>query len=176
MSLISFDVKGAYNDVCKERLHKAQPTLKFRLTEAQKILMIEAVGAAAELAQSHGERLASDQRKRLIKRLDNKSLLFLVSLLDHKLYGDIYDSIVVGFLAAMAIRLPATNPSAGVAQKLYSTADFIPKLSALIKMSQLLVGKRALLAVKRDKADVPARALEEMQGRFMTKESRSPIS
>ncbi|EXL67899.1 hypothetical protein FOPG_15997 [Fusarium oxysporum f. sp. conglutinans race 2 54008] len=76
----------------------------------------------------------------------------------------------------MAIRLPATNPSAGVAQKLYSTADFIPKLSALIKMSQLLVGKRALLAVKRDKADVPARALEEMQGRFMTKESRSPIS
>jgi hypothetical protein len=155
---------------------KAQPTPKFRLTEAQKISMIEAVGAAAELAQSHGEGLALDQRRSLSKRLDDKCLLFLVSLLDHKLYGDIYDSIVVGFLAAMAIRPSATKPSAGVAQKLYSAAEFTPKLSALIKMSQLLVGERALLAVELDEADVPARALEEMQDRFMTKESRSPIS
>ncbi|SCO78513.1 uncharacterized protein FRV6_02726 [Fusarium oxysporum] len=43
-------------------------------------------------------------------------------------------------------------------------------------MNQLLVGERALLAVELDEADVPARALEEMQDRFMTKESRSPIS
>jgi hypothetical protein len=43
-------------------------------------------------------------------------------------------------------------------------------------MRQLLVGERALLAVELDEVDIPARALEEMQDRFMTKESRSPIS
>lgn len=64
----------------------------------------------------------------------------------------------------------------GAAQKLYDAADFTPKLSALIKMGQLLVAERALLAVELDEADVPARALEEMQDRFMTKDSRSPIS
>lgn len=83
---------------------------------------------------------------------------------------------MVGFLAAMGIRPPAFKLSAGVAQKLYSAADFTPKLSAVIKMGQLLVGERALLAVELDEADIPARALEEMQDRFMTKESRSPIS
>ncbi|KAJ4016148.1 hypothetical protein NW761_015046 [Fusarium oxysporum] len=43
-------------------------------------------------------------------------------------------------------------------------------------MGQLLVSERALLAVEFDEADVPAHALEEMQDRFMIKDSRSPIS
>jgi len=43
-------------------------------------------------------------------------------------------------------------------------------------MGQLLVAERALLAVKLDEADFPAYALEEMQDRFIIKDSRSPIS
>lgn len=91
---------------------KTEPNLWFRLTDGQTIAMVEAVGAAAELAQSQGEGLTSDQCKSLRKKLDDKCLVFLVSLLDHKLYGDIYDSIVVGFLAAMGIR-PSTQTQRG---------------------------------------------------------------
>ncbi|KAF4336645.1 telomere-associated helicase [Fusarium beomiforme] len=43
-------------------------------------------------------------------------------------------------------------------------------------MGQLLVVEKALLAVELDEADFPAYALEEMQDRFMTKDSRPPIS
>ncbi|KAL6406140.1 hypothetical protein AUP68_10703 [Ilyonectria robusta] len=135
--------------------------------------MLEAVRTASELAQSDGDGLSLDQAEDLRKRLDDKCLVFMVSLLDHKLYGDIYDSIVVGFLAAIGIR-PGSRSSTG--QKLYDAADFTPKLSAIIKMGQFLVAERALLAVELDEADVPARVLEEMQDRFMTKDSRSPIS
>lgn len=97
----------------------------------------------------------------------------MVSLLDHKLYSDIYNSIVIGFLAVLGIRPQSVS---GGGQKLYDAVDFTPKLSALIKMGQLLVAERALLAVELDEADVPAQALEDMQDRFMTKDSRSPIS
>jgi hypothetical protein len=46
----------------------------------------------------------------------------------------------------------------------------------LIKIGQLLIAERALLAVELDKADFPAYVLEEMQDRFIIKDSRSPIS
>ncbi|EXK23671.1 hypothetical protein FOMG_19568 [Fusarium oxysporum f. sp. melonis 26406] len=73
----------------------------------------------------------------------------------------------------MGIRQDVTSSNA---QKLSEAAAFTPKLSALIKMGQLLVAERTLLAVELDEADVPAHALEEMQDRFMTKDARSPIS
>jgi hypothetical protein len=55
-------------------------------------------------------------------------------------------------------------------------AEFTPKLSALIKIGQLLIAERALLAVELNEADFPAYALEKMQDRFTIKDSRSPIS
>lgn len=155
---------------------KIGPRLYYRLTEGQAIAMVEAVRTATELAQNDEEEFRVDHLDDIKKRLDDKCLVFMVSLLDHKLYGDIYDSIVVGFLAAMGIRPGNTKTASGAAQILYDAADFTPKLSALIKMGQLLVAERALLAVELDEADVTARALENMQDRFMTKDSRSPIS
>jgi hypothetical protein len=97
----------------------------------------------------------------------------MVSLLDYKLYSDIYNSIIISFLAVMGIRQDITFSNA---QKLSEAAKFTPKLSALIKIGQLLIAERALLAVELDEADFPAYALEEMQDRFITKDSRSPIS
>ncbi|RKK77507.1 hypothetical protein BFJ71_g16731 [Fusarium oxysporum] len=135
--------------------------------------MMDAVHTASEMSGASGDGQNPDYAEETRKRLDNKCLILMVSLLDHKLYGDVYDSIVVSFLAVMGIRQDVMSSNA---QKLSEAAEFTPKLSALIKMGQLLVAERALLAVELDEADVPAHALEEMQDRFMTKDARSPIS
>ncbi|KAJ0125539.1 Uncharacterized protein HZ326_31358, partial [Fusarium oxysporum f. sp. albedinis] len=133
---------------------KRGPKLHYRLTEGQAVAMMDAVHTASEMSGASGDGQNPDHAEETRKRLDDKCLILMVSLLDHKLYGDVYDSIV----------------------KLSEAAEFTPKLSALIKMGQLLVPERALLAVELDEADVPAHALEEMQDRFMTKDARSPIS
>ena len=152
---------------------KFEPRLHYRLTDEQAVAMVDAVRTASELAESTCDGLGPDQTEDLQRWLDNKCLIFLVSLLDHKLYGNIYDIVVGGFLAVLGIR---PHSLSGGDQKLYNAADFTPKLSTLIRMGQLLVVGRALLAVWLDEADVAAQALEAMQDRFMTKDSRSPIS
>jgi hypothetical protein len=152
---------------------KKGPTLHYRLTEGQAVAMMDAVHTASEMSAASGDGQNPDHAEEIRKRLDDKCLILMVSLLDHKLYGDVYDSIVVSFLAVMGIRQDVTSSNA---QKLSEAAEFTPKLSALIKMGQLLVAERALLAVELDEADVSAHALEEMQDRFMTKDARSPIS
>ncbi|EWY79884.1 hypothetical protein FOYG_16949 [Fusarium oxysporum NRRL 32931] len=53
--------------------------------------------------------------------------------------------------------------------------DYTPYLSAFIKISQLLVAERALLAVQQDEFEYPGLALEDMQQRFMVEGTRSPI-
>ncbi|KAH6871894.1 hypothetical protein B0T10DRAFT_522706, partial [Thelonectria olida] len=99
---------------------KTGPRLHYRLTDGQAIAMMEVVHIASELAQSNGDGLGLDQTEDLRKRLDDKCLVFMVTLLDHRLYGDIYDSIVVGFLAALGIR---PHLLSGTEQKLYDAAD-----------------------------------------------------
>jgi hypothetical protein len=134
---------------------------------------MDAVHTTSEVSATSGNGQNLNHAEEIRKRLNDKCLILMVSLLDHKLYGDIYDSIIVSFLAVMGIRQDVTSSNT---QKLSEAAEFTPKLSALIKMGQLLVAERALLAVELDEADFPAHALEEMQDRFMTKDSRSPIS
>jgi hypothetical protein len=90
------------------------------------------------------------------------------------LYGDVYDSLVVGFTAVLAVQ----ETHEGVLLKrprLSEAVRYTPYLSAIVKISQLLVAERALLAVERDEADYPAQALEEMQVRFMVHGTRSPL-
>lgn len=112
-------------------------------------------------------------------KLDDQLIVFLTALFDHKLYSDIYESLVIGFIAVLSIRpgaFKALGELLGGQRVLCEAAEITPKLSALIKMAQLLVAERALLAVKLDEADVPGVALKQMQDRFMCRSSRSPIS
>lgn len=60
--------------------------------------------------------------------------MFIILLLDYKLYSDIYNSIVVGFLIAIGIWPGNIKTASSAVQILYDAADFIPKLSALIKI------------------------------------------
>ncbi|KAJ4265120.1 hypothetical protein NW764_015764 [Fusarium oxysporum] len=152
---------------------KRGPKVHYWLTEGQAVAMMDAVHTASEMSATSGDGQNPDHADEIRKRLDDRCLILMVSLLDHKLYGDVYDSIVVSFLAVMGIRQDVTSSNA---RKLSEAAEFTPKLSALIKMGQLLVAERALLAVELDEADFPAYALEEIQDRFITKDARSPIS
>ncbi|KAM6513638.1 hypothetical protein FALCPG4_016021 [Fusarium falciforme] len=107
-------------------------------------------------------------------RLEDDLLILYTSLLDHALYRDIYESPVVGFFAVLAIQetdsgVPLPQP------RLCEAINYTPHLSAFIKISQLLVAERALLAVQRDEFDYPGLALEDMQHRFMVEGTRSPV-
>jgi hypothetical protein len=160
--------------VYRRAWEKTGPTLHFSFWGAQSTALAETVSMAEQVAAAVRQGEEYERLSSLRKRLDDKCLVFCVSLLDHPLYGDIYDSLVVGFTAVLAIQEthegePLKKP------RLSEAVRYTPYLSAIIKISQLLVAERALLAVERDEADYPAQALEDMQGRFMVYGTRSPI-
>lgn len=62
-------------------------------------------------------------------------------LLDHPLHGSIYNSVIIGFLAVLGI-----NPK----ESYHEATTYTPSLSAFVKLSQLLVVQRAMLAVDED--------------------------
>ncbi|KAL5344188.1 hypothetical protein ACLOAV_010850 [Pseudogymnoascus australis] len=95
-------------------------------------------------------------------------LQFCITLLDHRLLGRIYDSVVLGFLAVLGI-----DEQGGC---FLDASRYTSHLSAFVKIAQLLVAQRAVLAADCGETEFPAEALEEMQDRFMVYESRSPMS
>jgi Orsellinic acid/F9775 biosynthesis cluster protein D len=100
--------------------------------------------------------------------LDRACLEFWIALLDHQLFGNIYDSALVGFLAVLGI-----DEENG---RFYDAACYTSHLSAIIKMAQMLVIQRAVVAAEAGETEFPAQALEEMQDRFMVYGSRSLIN
>ncbi|CAI6340680.1 unnamed protein product [Periconia digitata] len=91
-----------------------------------------------------------------------------ISLLDHKLEGRLTDSIVVGFLAALGINKSCDGFDDAVL--------FLPKLSALVKLSQLLLVQHAVVAHKTGHAKFPNELVAEMQDRFMVYGSETPMN
>jgi hypothetical protein len=63
-----------------------------------------------------------------------------VSLLDHDLKGDLFESAVIGFLVAIAI-----NPIKGILKEAY---HFTPTLSSFIKIAQMLVIQKAIVGAR----------------------------
>jgi hypothetical protein len=62
--------------------------------------------------------------------------------------GDIYDSVVVGFLAALGIDAAREGSQ--------EATTYTPHLSALIKISQMLVLQRAVIAAEEGETEYPA--------------------
>lgn len=97
---------------------QSAPLLHDRLTDELTLALANAVRTARELAEAEadgGETKKEDVVNGRIrdgsygyyislrKRADDACLALCISLLDHQLYGDIYDSLVVGFLAVLPI-------------------------------------------------------------------------
>ena len=91
-----------------------------------------------------------------------------MSLLDHDLAGDLFESVVVGFLAVEGI-------DAGKSV-LRDACQYSPKLSAFIKIAQMLVIQKAVVVADAGQVEHPAHYLDEMRERFMLNGCRSPFS
>ncbi|KFY97507.1 hypothetical protein V500_02040 [Pseudogymnoascus sp. VKM F-4518 (FW-2643)] len=82
-----------------------QPSLHCCLTAAQTVALSSVVERAAEVIQQRGDGdIGQELAAAQIAALDQATLLLCIALLDHALYKDIYDSVIVGFLAVLGIK------------------------------------------------------------------------
>ncbi|KAF4547048.1 Hypothetical protein D9617_64g101310 [Elsinoe fawcettii] len=175
--LICFAYRSTLHDCGVRLAHQLTP--KQRISLDRLLLRAEAVGAAAlEDGSSAGDHAPNDRKCQgkadgadLAARkqtLDRECLVFCISLLDHTLKGDIYESVVVGFLAILGIDVKART--------FMSAYAYTPTLSKFIKIGQMLVAQRAVLPVEEGETDDPADLLDDMRDRFLVYGSRSPFS
>ena len=69
--------------------------------------------------------------------------------------GKIYDSVVLGFITILSIDKGQDS--------FYNTCNFTSKLSAFVKIAQLLILQRAVVAAECRETEFPSDALDEMQ-------------
>jgi hypothetical protein len=141
---------------------KQGPALHYVLTSSQSASLDCVVQAATEL-EEQAQRGKSDYSK-----LDEACLLLCISLLDHLLHSNIYDSVIVGFLAVLGINKEEDSYC--------HPATYTTRLSAFIKIAQLLIVQRTVLAVERAEVAYLADILDVLQERFMVYRRRSPIN
>jgi hypothetical protein len=138
-----------------------QPVLHCLLTPVQ-LAALDQVAEAARIYTQQREALAFQLA------LDQVCLRFCIALLDHRLMGDLYDSVIVGFLAVLGIDKAREG--------FQEATTYTSHLSAIVKIAQLLVLQRAVVAAETGETEYPAEMLEVMQDRFIVYGSRSPIN
>jgi len=102
------------------------PNLHYCLTSAQATALEQVMQAVTAVGQSLDEPLLQQQ-------LDHACLLLCIALLDHPLYSNIYDSIVIGFFAVLGIK--ENRGTAAIAKSFYEATAYTPYLSAFVKMA-----------------------------------------
>jgi hypothetical protein len=100
--------------------------------------------------------------------IDEACLDLCISLLDHDLKGDLFESAAISFLAALAI-----DPIKGI---LIETYHFTPNLSSFIKIAQMAVIQKAVVSAREGEVAQPTNLLDEMRARFLITGVRSPFS
>jgi hypothetical protein len=147
--------------------------LRHQLTSRQTSNLYKVVAIGEELAQlsSCDETLgeeATSAMEQSCDALDMDCLEVCVSLLDHDLKGDLFESAVVGFLAAIAV-----DPVKGIIKEAY---HLTPTLSGFIKIAQMLVIQKAVVGARDVESVQPADLLDEMRERFLINGVRSPFT
>lgn len=100
--------------------------------------------------------------------LDRACLLFCVFLIDYTLKGEFFKSVIVGFLAVEGI---------DVKKRIFKPPNnFISLLSGLIKIGQMLIMQKAVVAVKNGEIMYMSNMLDNMHRRLLTGESPLLIS
>jgi hypothetical protein len=87
-------------------------------------------------------------------------------LLDHPLHGSVFKSLIVVFLAVL--RIDEKNAGA-----FHSAATYSPVLLKFIKILQMLVIQRVVMAAKDGDVEYPANMLDDLRGRFLVQGSCS---
>jgi hypothetical protein len=155
----------------------AQPDLKVllrhQLTSRQAANLNKVVAKGEDLAQlpSYDETFGEEATSAMelsCDALDMDCLELCVTLLDQDLKGVLFESAVVGFLAAIAI-----DPVKGILREAYHST---PTLSGFIKIAQMLVIQKAVVGARDVQSVQPANLLDEMRERFLISGVRSPFS
>ena len=142
-----------------------QPALHCLLTPVQ----LAALDQVAQAAHTYvREQQQQQEMPAFQSALDHVCLRFCIALLDHRLMGDLYDSVIVGFLAVLGIDKAREGFQEAI--------PYTPHLSAVVKIAQLLVLQRAVVAAETGETEYPADMLEVLHDRFMVYGSRSPIN
>lgn len=149
-----------------------QPALRCLLTSAQLAALDEMACAARVFVQQQeleasGE-LGGCQMQSQQRTLDSACLRFCIALFDHRLMGDIFDSVIISLFAILGIDTAREGFQEATA--------YTPHLSALIKIAQMLVLQRAVVAAEDGETEYPAQLIKAMQDRFIVYNSRSPIN
>jgi hypothetical protein len=114
-------------------------------------------------ARRHCRRQSIDTRA-----LDRATLLLCISLLDHLLHRSVFKSPVIVFLAVLGIN--KKNDGA-----FCNAAAYLLVLSKFIKISQILVIQRAIVAAKDRDVEYLADMLDNLRKRFLVQGSCSPF-
>jgi hypothetical protein len=106
--------------------------LRYQLTSRQTVNLYKVIAKGEKLAQLSSRdgkfgAEATSAIENLCDALDIECLELCVSLLDYDLKGDLFESVVIGFLAAIAV-----NPIKGILKEAY---HFTPTLSGFIKIA-----------------------------------------
>lgn len=118
-----------------------------------------------EPAPAHLTRLSASAT--LQARLDRACLDLSIALLDHELHGDLFESALVGFMAALGV--DAEN------QTYRDPPSYTGHLSGLVKIAQMLVAQRAVQLADDGQVKYPGDALDEMRERFLVYGVRAPF-
>jgi hypothetical protein len=170
----------AYKGIWKRLLcfvyRTSQPTqsiaLLHRLTNAQLFHLNQALHLAEELLSvqrllgSDASHTEEEGVGEVVRDLDRACLLLCIALLDHTLQGDHFESVVLSFLAVLGIN----EEPGGVFR---GPLTYSPDLSKFIKMAQMLVVQRSVVAAEEDEVEHPSDMLDEMRERFMVRGSRT---
>jgi len=145
-----------------------QTLLPHKFTSMQLICLDRAMSLSQELLSLR--RLDRDSNFQegtgLLDDLDKSCLHLCISLLDHTLRGDHFESVVLSFLAVLGI----DGKPGGVFR---SPMSYSPDLSKFIKIAQMLVVQRAVSAADAGEVEHPPDLLDEMRERFMMREPRT---
>ena len=103
-----------------------------------------------------------------MRSLDQATLDFCISLLDQRLAGEVFKSILVAFLTVLSI------DQANVT--FYDGPSYTLTLSDLIKIAQMLKLQKAVFEVKDGRAQGALDPLEDMRRRFITLNNYTPFA
>jgi hypothetical protein len=144
--------------------------LLHRLTNAQLFHLDRILRLAEDLSSlqclSESDASATEGVEEIVRDLDKACLLFYVALLDHTLQGDHFESVVLSFLAVIGIDESPDGVFRG-------PLSYSPDLSKFVKMAQMLVVQRSVVAAEEGEVEHPSYMLDEMRDRFMVRGSRT---
>ncbi|KAK5087244.1 hypothetical protein LTR70_007388 [Exophiala xenobiotica] len=169
--LLCFAARTSRHDCPVKLLHRlnaSQMTLLDQvLTQAQTLVDFKADGIPQHATQRE-QREYQDSVAELSDRLDDLCLRLCISLLDHILRGDLFESVVVGFFAAAGV-----NEDKKILKEAY---DYTPTLSAFVKIAQILVIQRSVRAAEDGETEYPGDLLDGMRDRFLLHGTHTPFN